>query len=203
MSKSEVSWEEWFTKTFGSEYETLGDVLEKVTEGVNERLLKVRSHHLTGEDIDYVLGVVKHLLIAIDQADELLVNVGNKGAMEKINLMEYYTTKHFSEKETDIEIITPEEVQELLRPKEDGLLKEAAEVVKEVVKGNLTHYMLNGYYDVYLSQAAYPEKIVQRLGEMLEQAGWDVRLSSQNPTRFGGDPSTRLVLKFKCSKEVK
>ncbi|AGB62642.1 hypothetical protein [Bacillus phage phiAGATE] len=196
--------------------------LAELKKAVSSRLSTIEYERLTEEQLSSFVDIVHSAQELVDKIDEhnskaedlislddfweeqeQIINGesisgsnGNKGEVDS-NLMEYTTNKHYKKENTDIEIITPREVQERLSPKEDGLIKEAAEVVKDVVNGNLKQHIFDGYYEVYLSQVAYPEKIVQRLGEMLEQAGWDVRLSSQDAAHYEDDPSTRLVLKIK------
>ncbi|AII28134.1 hypothetical protein LD13_gp215 [Bacillus phage Bobb] len=203
MDEIEKKREEFLTKGL-AKYLGEGNYLIGLKAALSSRLSTIQYEGLTEDQVASFVDIVDCLDALIDKIDEHnskakgLVSLddfweeqkqvingeiisdsnGGKGEVDS-NLMESVTTKHYSEMESNIKLLTPSVVKQMLKPTEDKLLQDAAEVTNKLIESNLRGLLFDGHIEVYFEEHSYPEQVINLLVEKLEQAGWDVELSEE------------------------
>lgn len=192
MDEIEKKREEFLTKGLAN-YLGAGNYLTGLKAALSSRLSTIQYEGLTEDQVASFVNIVDCLDALIDKIDEhnskvsgiTKIDTDNEvedddtGNKVEPNLMESVTTKHYSEMESSIELLTPSEVKKLLKTTEDKLLKDVAEVTNKLIKSNLRGLLFDGHIEVYFEESSYPEQVINRLVEKLEQAGWDVELEEE------------------------
>ncbi|WNO29772.1 hypothetical protein [Bacillus phage SDFMU_Pbc] len=203
MNEIEERWDRFLAKGL-AKHLGAGEYLTGLKEALNSRIPTIQYEGLTEDQVASFVDIVDCLEALIDKIDEHnskvkgLISLDdfweeqeqiingestsasnrNKGEMDS-NLMESVTTKHWSEMESNIKLLTPSEVKKLLKSTEDKLLEDAAEVTNKLIKSNLRGLLFDGHIEVYFEEHSYPEQVINMLVDKLEQAGWDVELSEE------------------------
>lgn len=168
-----------------------GEYLTGLKEALSSRIPTIQYEGLTEDQLASFVDIVNCLKALVDKIDEHnskgseVTNIdnevedGNKGDNIEYSSMDSVITKQYNEMESNIELLTPSEVKQLLKPTEDKLLQDAAEVMNKLIKSNLRGLLFDGHIEVYFEEHSYPEQVINLLVEKLEEAGWDVELNEE------------------------